>query len=426
MKDFNEQEIDLRPYVTGLWNKRYWIIGFGLLGIVLGLAISSIIAPTYEATALVASTLPRERLEFDSRIQSVTDSQPLQAYPELALSDAILVELLDDLSVGHPLTLTQLRKMLDASVGSDPSIIKLTVEYTDPEIAAEMANTWAELFVSWANKLYGYQGDEQLVFFEARLSEAASQLEAAELALGDFQTNDRSSILANELAAAQQTQADYLAKQRQTELILQDVESLLSQAQDDNLTDPIAVEQLASILLQVRALGGVSGTAAMPLQIQLTIDGQTDADGAGNRETINQLKDMLVAQSSEMEERLASLEPQILSLQQEKYQIEVINNRLNRNLEVAEETYTTLARTVDEKRITSEDTTSGVKLASRTAVPERPSGPNAILNAIVAGMAGVFLSTLVIILLQWWRTERVSDNLGGTGVTTRPINEDKK
>ena len=413
MTENNEQEIYLRPYLSGLWNKRYWIIGFGLLGVVLGLAISYLVAPTYEATALVASTLPRERIEFDSRIQTITDSQPLQAYPELALSDTILVDLLNHISVEPPLTLTQLRKMVDASVGSDPSIIKLTVEYTDPGIAADIANTWAEQFVTWANEIYGFQGDEQLVFFEARLSEAAGQLEAAEQALINFQTDNRFTILENELLAAQQTQADYLAKKRQTELILQDVQSLLPQTQDGNVA-PVAVERLASILLQVRALGGVSAPDVTPLQIQLNVDGQPEADGAGNSETIIQLRDMLLAQSSQIEERLISLEPQILALQQEKYEIEVVNNRLNRDLEVAEETYTTLARTVDEKRITSEDTTSGVKLASRTAVPERPSSPNVILNAIVAGMAGIFLSALVIILMQWWRAEGAAEPMVDT------------
>ena len=84
MTENNEQEIYLRPYLTGLWNKRYWLIGLCLLGVILGLAVSYLVAPTYEATALVASTLPRERIEFDSRIQTIADSQPLQAYPELA------------------------------------------------------------------------------------------------------------------------------------------------------------------------------------------------------------------------------------------------------------------------------------------------------------------------------------------------------
>ena len=406
MTEFSEQGIDLRPYIPKLWSKRYWIIGFGLLGAVLGLVISSLITPTYEATALVAATLPRERLEFDARIQTVTEPQPLDAYPDLAVSDALLVRLLDQFPDEQPtLTLAQLRKIVNVSTGSDPSIINLTVKHTDPAVAADMVNTWAEQFIIWANEIYGYQGDEQLVFFEARLLEAAGQLEVAEQALVDFQSDNRSTILENELLAAQQTQADYLAKRRQTELILQDVDSLLPQLQNGGLTDPIAGQRLTSFLLQVRALGGVSGDESPPFQLQLNLDGQADTGGADNRETIIQLRDMLVAQSGQIEERLISLEPQILALQQEKYQMEVLNNRLNRDLEVAEETYTTLARTVDEKRITSEDTTSGVKLAAKAPVPERPVGPNLVLNAIVAGMAGILLSIFAVILMYWWRDD---------------------
>ncbi len=423
MTEFNEEAIDLRPYVSSLWTRRYWIIGFGLVGIILGFAISSIVSPSYEASALVAATLPHERLEFDSRVQTVTGTQPLQAYPDLALSDAVLIELLDRVSTKTPITLTQLRKMVSASPGSDPSIIKLTVEYKDPKIASEMANAWAELFVALGNEMYGYQGDEQLVFFEARLEEVADQLEAAEQALIDFQTNNRTSILTNELAAAEQTQADYLAKQRQTELILQDIESLLSQERNGNFDDPVAVERLASILLQVRALGGVPGVGVTPLQVQLALESPTDLSDVENRETILQLRDMLMAQGSQIEERLTSLEPQILSLQREKYQLEVLNNRLNRDLEVAEETYTTLARTVDEKRITSEDTTSGIKLASRTAVPERPSSPNVVVNSIIAGVVGIFLSIVAIIMMQWWRDEAIADPIANFDTTVQLVDE---
>lgn len=412
MNEYNDQGIDLRPYLAELWDKRFWIVGFGILGVVLSLIISLIVPPTYEATALVAVTLPRERLEFDARIQTVTESQPMEAYPDLALSDSLLVQLLERTAADQSLTLEQLRKMVDVSTGSDPSIINLTVEHEDPEIAAEMADTWAELFVVWANVIFGSQGDEQLIFFETRLNEAASQLEAAEQALVDFQVDNRSTILANELLAAEQTQADYLAKKRQIELILQDIESLIPQAGDSNSTKPIATDRLASILLQIRALGGISsGTPTTPFQIQFNLEGPADGSTTDNLDTLIQLRDVLVAQGGQIQERLALLEPQILALQQEKFQMEVLNNRLNRDFEVAEETYTTLARTVDEKRITSADTTSGVKMAGKTAVPERPSSPNIILNAIVAGMAGLLLSSLAIIVMRWWRVEGSSERL---------------
>lgn len=413
MSDTMEQEIDLRPYMKAVIDKRYWILGFAVLGMLLGLGLSLIMNPTYEATALVAVTVPRERVEFDARIQTVVDNLPLQAYPDLAMSDQLLVELLQQLPDGHSLTLTDLRRMVSANSGADPSLVNLTVEYTDPAFAAEAANLWATLFVSWANQIYGYQGDEQLLFFEAQYDDARSQLEAAEEALTDFQGRNRSAILANELAAVQQTQADYLAKQRQTDLILQDIESLLAQEQGD----AAAIDQLASVLLQVRALGGVPTNieSSAPWQLQLNLEALSAAAPTEQRAILLNLRDMLVTQGDQIEERLAGVEPEILAVQEEMQAAMVEEGRLQRDVEVAIETYTTLARTVDEKRITSQDTTSGVKLASRTAVPERPSSPNVILNALIAGVAGLVLATLAVIALHWWRTERDAAEDAPTG-----------
>jgi uncharacterized protein involved in exopolysaccharide biosynthesis len=376
-------------------------------------------APTYEATALVAVTLPRERVEFDARIQTVIDSQPLEAYPELAHSDELLVALRDQLPVSA-LSLKELREMTSASPGSDPSLINLTVEHDDPEFAAQVANLWASLFVQWANQIYGYQGDEQLLFFETQMQEAQTTLEAAEQALISFQARNRLAILENQLSAVQQTQADYLAKQRQTDLILQDVSGLLSQGPDGTAD----IDQLASVLLQVRALGGVpvgAETGGSPWQLQLNVDGLSSAAPVDQRAIILDLQNILLTQSDQINERLAALEPQILIVQEQVATAKVEEGRLTRDFEVAVETYTTLARTVDEKRITSQDTTSGVKLASRTAVPDEPSAPNVLLNAIIAGVAGVVLSTLAVIALYWWRTEQqTAEGAHNSTIAPRP------
>ena len=424
MVEQSEQEIDLRPYVSAILDRKLWILGFGLLGLILGLAVSSFIAPTYEATALVAVTLPRERLEFDSRIETINDMQPLDAYPELALSDELLVSLLDQLPSSQSMTLTEMRKLLSSEPGSDPSIVKLIVQNTDPALAAELANSWADLFVDRINQIYGYQGNEQLDFFEARLVEATSELEATEQALIEFQATNRSGILSNELVAAQQTQADYLAKQRQTALILQDLESLLVQGNDGDAGTQNGVDQLATILLQVRALGGVptSDQSSTPWQFQLNLDSQEPFDQEQQRQTIESLRDILVAQNEQIHDRLAAIEPQILSVQQERQQADVMRERLTRDYEVAVETHTTLARTVDEKRITSMDTTSGVKVASRTSVPERPSSPNALLNGIVAGIAGIFIATLGVVLMQWWGANREApQETIDSGASSQPL-----
>ena len=398
MTDYNEQEIDLRPYIEALLKKWYWVVGAGIVGAIIGIAISFLMVPTYEATALVAIIEPRQRVQFDPRIQTVTDNQPLNAYPELALSDELLKNLLDQLPKEYDLTLTRLRRKLEARPGDDPTVLRLTVSDDDPIQAAEMANIWAEFFVKWTNQIYGDQGNEQLVFFEQQFEEAENKLNEAEQAMISFQARNRSNVLQNELLALLQTQSDYHAKQRQTDLILQDIDSLLAKEGGDD-------HQLAAILLQIRALGGVPNNVetTMPWQIQLNIDGQSNLSQGDQRGLLLGLRETLLAQADQLEESLAELEPQILAVQQEKQVENAEENRLIRDFEVAEETYITVSRKVDEKRITSQDTSSGVKLASRTAVPEFPSGPRKVFIAIGAGLLGALLAILAIIISTWWR-----------------------
>jgi succinoglycan biosynthesis transport protein ExoP len=313
--------------------------------------------------------------------------------------------MLDKLPVGYDLTLARLRKKLTASSGGDDTILRLSVRDEDLERAAELANTWAEMFVDRDNRVYGDQGDEQLSFFKEQLSEAGLKLEEAEKELITFQAHNRAQILENELLALEQAQADFLAKQRQTELILQVIESLLAQVGRGNNSDQATVDQLASLLLQVRALGGVATSleSTMPWQIQINVDSQSNLSQGDQRVILADLQETLLAQSEQLKNRLAEIEPQILSVKQEKQEANIEENRLNRDFEVSEETYTTLSRTVDEKRITSQDTTSGIRLASKTAVPENPTGPRKLFVAIGDGVIGAVLAASVIIMNLWWQ-----------------------
>jgi len=421
MSEYSDQEIDLRPYIEAVLNKWYWVVGAGVVFALIGVGIGLLRTQTFEATALVAITEPSQRVQFDPRIQTNVENQPVAAYPELALSDELLDAVISRLPENYDLTLTSLRGKLTAESGGDGSILRLSVSDADPAQAAEMANIWAALFVDWANQVYSGQGGEQLSFFEEQLGEARIKLDNAEQELINFQAHNRAYILENELLALQQTQADFLAKQRQTELILQDLDSLLDQTGSGSNANETSVAQLASLLLQVRALGGVatSQESAMPWQIQINVDGQSNLSQEDQRAILSDLRSTLLAQTDQLDERLAELEPQILSVQQQKQEASAKEERLNRDFNVAEETYTTLSRTVDEKRITSQDTTNGIRLASRTAVPEFPTGPRKIFIAIGAGLIGAAIAVAVIVGLTWWRSSSFSTPASSNDVISR-------
>ncbi|MFL7837933.1 MAG: YveK family protein, partial [Candidatus Promineifilaceae bacterium] len=161
MSEYSDQEIDLRPYIEAVLNKWYWVVGAGVVFALIGVGIGLLRTQTFEATALVAITEPSQRVQFDPRIQTNVENQPVAAYPELALSDELLDAVISRLPENYDLTLTSLRGKLTAESGGDGSILRLSVSDADPAQAAEMANIWAALFVDWANQVYSGQGGEQ-------------------------------------------------------------------------------------------------------------------------------------------------------------------------------------------------------------------------------------------------------------------------
>src|SRR5690554_5645089 len=115
------EELDLRPYIMALVKNWMWIIGAGLLAGLIAFGVSSLLPPTYEATALVAITENRQIIQFDPRFENVQVSQPLGAYPELALSDELLSQLLEEVgpSLAEVNTVQELRDLLETEAGSD-------------------------------------------------------------------------------------------------------------------------------------------------------------------------------------------------------------------------------------------------------------------------------------------------------------------
>ncbi len=403
-----EEEIDLRPYVSALLDKWYWLVAILLLAAVLAYFLSSFIPPTYEATALVAITDSRQKVQFDPRIVTQADDQPLKAYPEIAESDELLSDLLLELPPGD-LTVGKLRGDLTAEAGGDPSLLRLTAANGNPSDAAILANTWAELFVNRVNKIYGDQGDEQLLFFEEQLQKAALELEAAERALIDFQARNLSMILENELLSLQQTQADLLAKQRQIDLLLQDIDSLLDQGGSSKTSIP--ADYLTTALLQIRAFGGPPANAETisPWQLQLTIDDFSNAEQNDRLAFIGNLREALLTQAELIESQFLLLEPQILTVQESLQRATTEQSSLQRDFDVAEETYTTLARTVEGKRITSQNP-GNVRLASEAAEPLGPVSPRKTVSAIIAGTIALILAILFIVIKKWWTIENGQEN----------------
>ena len=400
-----EDEIDLRAYVTILLRHKLWIVGLTLIAALTAFGVSSLMPPTYEATALAAVTKPSYLIQFDPRVQTQSDLQPsFRAYPALALGDELVAKLEGALVAELPSTsgaLPELRKKMEAQGGTDASIIELTVKDEDPERATTIVNLWAELFVESTNQLYG-QSEQDLALFEGQLPEAEQALSSAEQALIDFQALNQAGILAAQLGSKRTALGQYLAGARMLRLIIEDAKSLHARlsTQDPSLRASLS-DEIASLFVEIESLN----SGDLPIQLQLSGQQGLSDKTVGEQVTylaslVRALEDKFVILEAEAE----NLEPDILRLQQRLEEEETREGRLVLAKEVAEETFRTLTRKVAETRIAVQDTEGSVRLASRAAVPRTPVAPRRLRNTVLAGALGFFVGVLGAFGVEYWRS----------------------
>ena len=398
------EEFDLRPFVELLLQHWKFIVGTAVIFAIATLIISQFMQPEYQATALLVETAPQDDMQFDPRIVSA-DSESgdrTHAYISIATSDDALQQLLDN--VDPPLedaaTLNDIRKIVHAESNKDSQIVELSVTYNDSKRAAEVVNIWAEQFVVDVNAIYSQQGDEQLTFFEEQLAQVRISQKGAEQELINFQSRNVASTISNELNALNTAQSRYLAEENSLILLMGNITNFRNQLSEQS--EPLSVaDQLTALSLQTQLFNTESG---FPMQLQMDAEsllGETDRNTQINR--LDALLTTIDYQQGQITDALVALAPQILKLQEEKQILATERDGLNQEKSILDETVITLARKIEEERITSQNTSSGVRLVSKAAVPEKTENSSSLVSAFLAAIIGVMLATGFIIARDWWQ-----------------------
>jgi uncharacterized protein involved in exopolysaccharide biosynthesis len=174
-----------------------------LLSFAAGLA-SVLLPKRYKSTALVATILSFSEATFGSEIQILSEeqllasapgvsrfvdpSQRLQTYLRLvgnpAIAEVILEKFGDRLKEDER-TVSEILKWVDGELVTRSDSISISVTYSEPQLAAEMANTWAQEYVRQINLIYSananleaYQGVvEQTAQAKIAFEQAQAELE---------------------------------------------------------------------------------------------------------------------------------------------------------------------------------------------------------------------------------------------------------
>lgn len=427
-----EEEIDLRAYVDVVLRHWYWIVGLALIAAVAAFAASTMKPPIYEASSVVIVAQPRYQLQFDPRFETAEQPKPAyKAFPSLATSDEVLQAVVDAYTPSPEAGIESWRRgvlsdMVSASSEGDPSLVVLSVRSRSPKDAAAIANLWTDTLVKQANAIYG-ESQQGVTFFEEQLAEAARALGEADTTVVEFEAINNASNVAAHLESLRQAQTDYLGHRRNISYVIQDVRGLRNQLakQPDDQSLTLA-DSLTALLLQIKAfssqatvrevLGSNSNPTGSPAlapgsvgPIELQISSSESLSSLTRSEQIAFLDSLIVTleeKSAEFESQLTELQPQILELQEKHQEMIVQQERLLGAQELANETYLTLGRKLDEARIASQEEKGTLQIGSYASVPEGPSASNRLSNAFLAGLLGATIGGVIAFGIEFLRHTR--------------------
>lgn len=394
-----EEDFDLRPFVKRILQKWKLIFAVAILTAATAFIASSFLPVSYQARSLIAFFESNNIFQFDARIVENSTSTPLRALPELAKSDEVIMQVLASLPDTYDYDRESLAQQLSVALGDDASIIRFTANADTAQSAAELANIWGETFVNWANDIYSNQNGDQVRYFEEQLQEANVRLDHANQNLADFTQISQSIILSNTLQVTQQNHVAKLEQYNNLENLSADAEALQQLIQSQNTPVSFA-DQLSYLQLQLAAFGEANN----PILLQASPGGAiSTVDQGAQIALLTRFQEVIEQKLIETGTDLSNIETKILELQQHLQASLMQETRLIREVEIANQTVTTLGLKVEEEKVAALDTNDGFQIISRAALPKNPTGPRRIFNAAVAGALGFSLAVVFIIAQMWWQ-----------------------
>ena len=169
--------MEMKEYLL-IIRRRWWLIVLGaLIAGTLVFLISVNSRPIYRSTLRLLIDEPPGSSGTDYT-QLLLEQRLALTYSEIIETRSVLEETIARLGLPH--STAQLQRMVSTSVLRDTKIIDVSVEDTDPERVAVIANTIGEVFIKQNQERESLRYAEPIANWEGRASDIALDIESLE------------------------------------------------------------------------------------------------------------------------------------------------------------------------------------------------------------------------------------------------------
>ncbi|WP_404784016.1 GumC family protein [Altericista sp. CCNU0014] len=418
------------------------------------LTLSIVMAYVQKPTYTAASKL---KLNRENPVSSLTDlgksidnmasvtetSNPVLTETQVIQSQPILEQTLQQLGWalpdGKPFGTDAFLKQLSVNHVKDADILQIEFKDRDPKKAAEAVNTLMKVYLQSGVRSSQGEVNTARQFIAAQLPTAKKQVEAAESKLRRFKQTYQILTLKEQVTSAQ-VRIDGLQKQiadaqaqlantsAQADVVIaklginpQEAVALSSLSQSPEIQDLLAkIQQTQSQLVLSRDRLTASHPTVVSLEGNLEdlkqLFAQKAAKISGSSAAfdpdslIGKLRQDLTAQLVGLEASRKGLQQEIATqsenLRSYREQVALLptleqqQNELERQLDVAQNSYGTLLKKFQETQVASNQAQGNVRIVAEAVVPDRPTTPRKPLYAATGFILGSVLAFLTLYGLE--------------------------
>ncbi len=423
-----DDSIDLRPYFLALF--RWWRQIAGL--IVLAMLVSGIAValrrPMYEAKVSVAILSYRTTFELEPTMETVTDvGSQRKALVTLAENVTIAENVVMDLGERLPEDFRYVGDLMEmvSAKAQDTDLVEITVRSSDPNVSVMVAQAWAKAYERHINEVYAGAGPYALVALVAQGDAAKRDYQTAQESLIAYtaenpvaslqrMVQEKQATLDARLLARTSSLEEYLSRRVELQRLRQSAASLLAVAREGGSAS-VESNSMAIAVLKTRALAWMSEEqgSGLTLQVSGSATGGTAQGQIADLQALVAALDGEIAQTVEAiaaasaqgdadsAEETAALEGELRALQAELETAQGRYLELQRDRDLALETYTAVTRKVSEQRVESELTQEIVRVASAPLLPREPVGRSLIATLAIGAAGGLTLGILAVLLITY-------------------------
>ncbi len=392
-------EIDLREYIKLLWNKKWLIIGFSIIAVLLaGIYSFFVVDPVYESD--ISFIAPAFTL-IDG--QELTNQDYLSFIRNPDLEEKVLMDL--ELTKINPLiNIEELDKSLQINRNESSNIISLKYQSTDPELSAKILNYWYKQFKIEVNNYLNEYNHNYLSNLGSYKTEQREAFNSAQKALVDFEKVVNLNLLKARLDSRENSlitlenridELNTLIKKKEAEYI-----EVVSQFEKTPqfITTTERVDEKWEELLEL------NNSESLTLERQELYSLYPELET-----TRNNLEQELTAHKTELESitnNAEKIDEEIALLQKNITEREETYNNIRQTYDITLNNYIEAEETYSEAQQLLNSRHYEISIVSYATIPGNPISPNKILNIAIAGILGFMLSIFIIFFSEFMKEEK--------------------